>query len=109
MGQALIDTPDWQVTMTLGDAAFRVMNYCTAIEELLQAQEMVSDPRDRAKVGAFIREELRTYYGTLIEAEIADVRVQRLRAKSSGLMRAGDSLVVTLTTAKDSLWAIVRP
>ena len=65
---ALTDTPDWQVATNLETIAERVTDYCIAVDNLLLAQETVSDARDREKVGAMIREDLRAYYGPAIDA-----------------------------------------
>jgi hypothetical protein len=108
MGRALIDTPDWQVATNLRGISERVINHCMAIDDLLQVQEMVSDLRDRAKVHDFIRDQVRRFYGTLIDEEVSGIIGEKARAKSSGLASAAEALSVQLMATKDSLLVIVR-
>jgi hypothetical protein len=109
MGKALIDTPDWQLTVDLRAISERATNYCAAIEDLLVVQEMVSDRRDRERIGEFIRSQVRTFYAPMINEEILGILPARARAKSSGLARAADVLGVQLKATNDSLTAILPP
>ena len=60
MATALRDTPDWQVAINLRGISERVIHYCTAIDNLVQVQAMVSNHTERATIGDFIRNEVRT-------------------------------------------------
>ena len=55
MATALRDTPDWQTAMNLRGISERATHYCTAVDDLVQVQAMVSNRAERAAIGDFIR------------------------------------------------------